>query len=937
MLRNVRKKVASAISKVEEVEDFQYGSWLKACANEGVDIIHVTSELQDTSFVTYDINPPDSNAFLIELEEIDVLPQSDKFFFGKVQSNAIFFAMHTVSLDGMDVKDIEPKQDGYVAKDVEFLIPYTAVREYQVVFKLSDPVDYKVKFDDPEITDHLQSMKPEVLKIELLNIEHLDDLAEAVEVRNIDLYAYAESINTHKIKLEKFSKVKTDKFPPTPFKKAKKIYKVRVPGMGDFESVLSEIRIKLIHSPEIFESVVLNFSEIPSWSTQVSIDHTNPYKYYDAKDEELIELNDFKINEFKDPRKVKDILKLILKNVQKIDWDKRKDLHFPLLPYEEEGAKYLAENDSALLQDEFGLDKIKESIAALKFHFGNRAVKSALVICSSSAIGNTEFASKFGLELGWTGKLAKWSPELPYIEVGGEDDARADQWQKSSLIYIADHDAVLNDFHLKILNNNMMSKFDCVILDEAQFVLNKGEKGSEFLSALKPKILWALTSIISDKFKDELNTLLKTGAKIESVKIRRKEELKQNAQRFIWNEHWLNLDNEQEGQYNETMVDCQKNLRKILETGNPYRFQANIFTLVHTLKQVSNFAAGNVTSPKTELLLEQLSIIKQNEKKALILSQYERQGTRKIEKFLQQNGLKYVLAPAGLSVDEMAKSIELFKNRKEITAFITDAKISRLRFGETIIPYIIKFDQWWNPISLWEVEDIFNINEQNKFENINVFSYNILNSIDDQVKELLITRGLVNKNMMDIMPVKVFDELISVDDWLKVFKMPVSEEEEQGIQPAEVLKNLKKMTLADFRTTLSKLFFKLGYTNLDIIDELNSSSYNLVGESKRNNRSIYLFARIFMEDKVLVKDVKEIILQSGSSADSKIFIITKGKFNKGCEKLESDKVTLLDGIKLSDYLIRLNIVEKKKPLEETDEPEKDIVKKGDDPKIKWID
>lgn len=939
MLRNVRKKVASSISKIEEVEDFQYSSWLKVSTNEGVEIGNITSKLQDTSYVTYNINEPALNAFVIGFNDSEVRPEFKEFYFQKIKSNAVFFMMHTVPVKGIHLSEIEPKPQGYVAKDVDFLIPYTAVREHGVILRAKDVTDYKVKFDVPQITDHLESMKPKVRNIELLNTESLSEYAKSVQVTKYELDPYTGISAVQDVKLEKFGKVKVKKHDPDAIKKAKKIYKVKIPGMGNFAATLSELKINMIQPPEVFESVVIRFAEVPSWSSSVTIDHTIPYKFYDYKDEELIELNDYQVNEFKDPHQIKDVLKLILKNIQKIEWDKRKDLHFPLKLYEEEGAKFLVENDIALLQDEFGLDKIKETAAALKFHFGNRSIRSALIVTSKNSIGSKELSEKFDIEDGWIGCLAKWCPELPVVKIDGTDDERNDLWQKSSLIYLVDHETAARDFHLNYLSKNILNKFDCVVLDEVQLLMNSGEKATRFLSSVKSKVMWNLTSIVDEEVERELSILIGEQLNKEQVKIRKKKDVKEFTQSFRWQEYWLSADEEQQTLYKETVKECQKDLRKILETGNPYRFQANIFTLIHKLKQVCNFTPGNTSSHKTELLLKHLSVIKQNGRKALIISQYDRHGTRKIEKFLEQSGINYILAPAGLSVDEMAKSVSLFKSKKEITAFVTDAKISRLKFGDAIIPYIIKFDQWWNPVALWEVEDMFNINEQNEFEGVNVLSYNTAHSIDEEVKAMLTEKGYTDKNILEMMPAKVFDDLISVDDWLKVFKMPVNEEPPPAVNKEAVLKKLKGSTLNYFRSALSKLFFKLGYTNLDILDELNSSSYNLVGEAKRNNRNIYLFARVIMEDKVLIKDVKEIITQSGSSPNSKIFVITKGRFTKGCERFETGNVTLLDGFKLADYLIRLNIFEKEDLIDEEDnETGKDAkIKPDGQERIKWID
>ncbi|RKY92143.1 MAG: hypothetical protein DRQ01_06700, partial [Ignavibacteriae bacterium] len=114
----------------------------------------------------------------------------------------------------------------------------------------------------------------------------------------------------------------------------------------------------------------------------------------------------------------------------------------------------------------------------------------------------------------------------------------------------------------------------------------------------------------------------------------------------------------------------------------------------------------------------------------------------------------------------------------------------------------------------------------------------------------------------------------------------------------------------------SKFFYKIGYTNIDIVDEEGTSSFNVVGEGKRNKRSLYLYARIILDDIGKVKTVKEVSMEVGSSQNNKIFIITKGKFEKGCERIIRDNVTLLDGSALANYLIHFGLIAAKDTNEE---------------------
>ena len=562
------------------------------------------------------------------------------------------------------------------------------------------------------------------------------------------------------------------------------------------------------------------------------------------------------------------------------------------------------------MQDEFGLDKKREVIAALKFLFGNRLIRTAIIVSPAGGFGNVELSSSCNTEIGWQDKLNKYCPELSVQLVKGDNDTRSDLWNKSSLVYLTSYDTIVNDFNLKILEEKKLKQIDCIIFDESQILIRKKEKYEPLLQAIKPKIFWAVSSFIHDSLKDEINECLSDKLKIETAKIRKKQTVSKQAPRFIWHEEWMTPDEEQKKEFKESLVDCQKDLRRVLETGNPFRFQANIYTLLHRLKQVSNFAPGNTLSPKTNLLLDQVLTIKENGKKVVILSQYDRLGTKKLEKLFEQNKINYLLLPGGLSAEEMQKSINLFKTKANIVALITDAKISKLNFKDFNVPYVIRFDQWWNPISTWELEDIFSWDDDQEEENesTSVYNYYLLESIDQRIKELLHSKGLLHKNIYELMNQKVFDELVSIDEWLRMFKMPASEESQENIKPEEVLTFINTSTLNFFRTILSKFFFKIGYTNVDIFDLPNSSSFNIAGEAKRNNRSFYLFARVYLEGNISKKIVEEIVMESAESENSRVFIITKGKFQTGCEDILKHNVTLLDGLTLSKYLIDLGLI-----------------------------
>ena len=108
----------------------------------------------------------------------------------------------------------------------------------------------------------------------------------------------------------------------------------------------------------------------------------------------------------------------------------------------------------------------------------------------------------------------------------------------------------------------------------------------------------------------------------------------------------------------------------------------------------------------------------------MVLSQYEKLGIKKIAELFTSYGIKHISAPNGLSAEEMKKSISMFNSDRNIVAFISDAKITKLKFSDVEVPYVIIFDQWWNPIANWELEDMFMRNGEEVFrQSINICNY----------------------------------------------------------------------------------------------------------------------------------------------------------------------------------------------------------------------
>jgi Helicase conserved C-terminal domain len=890
MFRRVRKKLACAISEITSEEDFLYNTWLKVVPTNGVPIGRITSSLIDTPQIDFSLDELPSPDELEIFEPFSLLnkstlyPEESTHLFKKISTNPIFFALLYVPSRIINHKDIE------------FVVPATHLQEIAVKFKLPKPAGYKFRFTEPEIKDYLSNLHTKVEKIELLNFEDLFVDYNITAIRSLNVKSFGKL---------KIKKLKVDRI-----RKVPKLHNVNVPEMGEYKSKISQIQLLAIGGTKISKTINLIINKPSIASGKYEISSPQSAKYYDVSDPDLINIPAKKINSLQDPNKTKDVIKLLLKNTIKVDWEKRKDTNISLTNFEEVNSKFLVENDRALLCKELGLGGTKEALIALKFLFMNKIIHSSLIIVPKEMIGIEGDEKHLDAGLNWIGNMRKFCPELSHSVIKGKDDERLDAWNNSALIYLTDYSTFVKDFHMKILESSRLTRFDCIVMDEVQNVLDENKERAEFLNKINPKVLWTLSSVVDDGLLDNINKRLSKDVFIEKQKVQKFSEVLDEQSGILYKEFWLEPDEHQKVEYKETISSCRKDLRKVLESENPFRFQSNIFTLLHKLYQVENFAKGADTSPKTNLLLKHLNIIKRNGKKVIIISQYDRQGTKKIEKLLENSDIDHVSAPASLSADEMQKAIKLFKENDSITVFVTNAKEVRLNFGNFVVPYIIKYDSWWNPTTIWQLEDLFKIDEKElQKSRINVFSYKMFNTIDVDIKNILTKKQLFDKNIVSVIPVSTMNELISVEEWLVIFGMVIeNSEQKKHITYNETLKKLQSLSVADFKTTLSKFFFSIGYPKPEILADLNSVSFDISGEGKAGSKSVHLFARVLLEDSVSADKVKEIITAASQIRKRNIFIITRGKFEDGCEKHVNENVTLISVEELAMYLVNLNLV-----------------------------
>ena len=107
----------------------------------------------------------------------------------------------------------------------------------------------------------------------------------------------------------------------------------------------------------------------------------------------------------------------------------------------------------------------------------------------------------------------------------------------------------------------------CVIIDEVQELLDSSDQNNNVLNEINANIFWALSSIVGDDILTLLNDYLNDNCRIEERKVRFLADAGEEYAVINHEEFWLEPNENQRVKYKETLVECRKELKKVLESG----------------------------------------------------------------------------------------------------------------------------------------------------------------------------------------------------------------------------------------------------------------------------------------------------------------------------------------------------------------------------------
>ncbi|MCP4134015.1 MAG: DEAD/DEAH box helicase family protein [bacterium] len=396
------------------------------------------------------------------------------------------------------------------------------------------------------------------------------------------------------------------------------------------------------------------------------------------------------------------------------------DLNARLRPYQERGYLWgttnLLNGFGIILADDMGLGKTIQAITIILHLKNSGSLKHQIIIVAPTT-----------LLFNWELELAKFAPRLScHLYYGPKREMKNDVD-----IIITTYQLLMRD--IKKLQEQ---KFDCLIIDEAQYIKNPDTKSTKAVKELKVKYkmalsgtpvennlseLWSIFDFVLPGYLKTLANFKKNYAKdIEISKDREKiKRLRTITSPFMLRrlktdksiiedlpektviDEFATLSKEQAALYQGIIDD---NIKKI-ETLEGVERKGMIFKLITSLKQVCNHprnfdktsAVAPEVSGKVMLLFTLLETIMQKNEKVLIFTQYVEMGKILYELIEKELYTVPLYLHGGLSKKKREELIDQFQNDSRHSIFILSLKAAGVGLNLTAASNVIHYDLWYNP------------------------------------------------------------------------------------------------------------------------------------------------------------------------------------------------------------------------------------------------
>jgi SNF2 family DNA or RNA helicase len=955
MYKKIRKSVAEVISNVEDPEQFEWNKWLKEpqiylerFPKPRIETKKIENFKEFSEPALYQVKKFTLTKFRVSEEIKNIIVKKKKTFqiffsFPKPYQNKISIfesnASKLVFLSSFFYKgnDLFFRVEKDKKESITSLIP-------KIISKKPEPIQVKVKthstdlykvdnfkcdclIDKPKNSELKIDMPATLPADKIFNLNVLryntnkkylaivfNKLEKIPSLKNIPVIALEEiKEQLQKSDSKKILAVAINKLNQKPKQyrlKFIQLEKMRVPSyhlknLQTKETKLRPFNFSLLEKPKVNEKnlVVEYLPELKIINPGI-IEPLLPVEDEKAK-RKIQKVKIKKETLTTEPKKVELLTKKI--NLEKVEPNIKN-----LLAYQKEGIRFLLTNKTALLSDEIGIDKKAQAIYALQSALKQGVIKNVLIACPNSHIGRKNVAEHVNNSEGWESQIHKIAPELSIATINDVDDEQSIAACMNAEIFITSYKTLI-EISSDSTKEPFTKNVECLILDEAQYLINNVIQSEQSFNFPSSKYRWILSSLPSQLNEEKLIPKLKNhlvGFDALDGKLNRTKHILSNElPALIRNDYWHDLDSEQIQEFENTMLQGRKRILDLIKGGNPFIIQSNIFTLIHQIKQLGNFSVHKETSPKSELLLDQLDSIIASGQKCIIFSQYDKQGIQKIERLLKNNQIRYVLYQSGMPLKELENSASAFRKESRISVMLAGLTAASVKVKIPDASYLIHFDQWWNPITQWQYEEkslnVYDFNQS--MESVNVFNYFSNNSVEINIRETLQKKGLLIKNLIEFLSNETLYSLISNEDWLDILGIE-HQKSRKNLKPdtQAIMDNLSGVSLDEIGQKTKSLFSKFGYKNFiskpDMLHE-ELSIYGIATKGLNEIKSAILCLPFKTKDTEPV----ETFVKEASKNNSRIFVICSDEIIKQVANDPHERVTYIGQELFASYLSQFQI------------------------------
>lgn len=438
-----------------------------------------------------------------------------------------------------------------------------------------------------------------------------------------------------------------------------------------------------------------------------------------------------------------------------------------LRPYQEQGYKWLQylyeTNLGGCLADDMGLGKTLQAITLLSAVYPKEKLPT-LVVMPKSLLFN------------WEAELQKFSPNLTYYTyyANNRDIKQAGEAQ----LILTTYAMLRND-----IETFKEMDLHAVILDEAQNIKNLQSQTSKAVMLLKSKKRLALSGTPIENNLGELYALFRflNPAMFGSVedfsvqyatpiqKYGDKDaiaDLRKKIYPFILRRLKKDVLTELPGKIEQTLlVDMSVEQAELYESRRRFYYetvrnqvkvhgiQKSQFMILQAMSELRQIASipesqtdGAIISPKREALMEQLTDVVSNGRKALVFANFLA-GVEAIAEECDNAGIA-ALTMTGATRDRRSL-VNTFQNDPDVRVFIMTLKTGGLGLNLTAADTIFLLDPWWNVAAETQAID----RAHRMGQTGTVFAYK------------LVARGTIEEKILQLQEKKraLFDAVISSD------------------------------------------------------------------------------------------------------------------------------------------------------------------------------